>query len=240
MKVAIFTSGYLRTFFYVFRQNIELISKKLGNCEIDVYYSFWDKNHRSNIINDPWCYKVEDTNLDEVNQEKIESYLLSFGVNKVRGEIEPFSVSEQIMSNSVFSKEKSKLSSQYYKIHRVAKKYFTDEYDLYLTLRPDVVINDFISVDYIKNINLQNSIVVNQYYWYNAVYDKRDCNEYIWLSTKNNFIDSNSQYKNLNQLVKQSFDLHGEAITAQHFNNLFSDKKISSINVFNFDYRVFR
>lgn len=56
MKICLFSSGYVRTLFYGFHENIELIKSTLPDCKIDVCYSFfWYQNHSSDRIIDPWC-----------------------------------------------------------------------------------------------------------------------------------------------------------------------------------------
>ena len=59
MKIAIFVSGHVRTLFYKFHENLDLIREKVGSCDIDVYYSFWDDYSRSDVMNDDWHIKVE-------------------------------------------------------------------------------------------------------------------------------------------------------------------------------------
>ena len=61
MKIALFTSGFLRTFRYQFAQNFDIIRRDIGDCEIDLFYSFWSKNNRSDRINDDWHSKISDT-----------------------------------------------------------------------------------------------------------------------------------------------------------------------------------
>lgn len=41
MKICLFSSGYVRTLFYGFHENIELIKSTLPDCKIDVCYSFF-------------------------------------------------------------------------------------------------------------------------------------------------------------------------------------------------------
>ena len=57
MKIALFTSGHVRTLFYGFHENISLIKERVPDCEVDVFYSFWDDYSRSNKINDAWHSK---------------------------------------------------------------------------------------------------------------------------------------------------------------------------------------
>ena len=233
MRVAIFTSGYLRTFRYQFENNFDIIRRDLGNCEIDLFYSFWSKNHRSDRINDDWHSKIPDTCFDNVDKKKIDEYLIDSSVTYFEGEIEDYDLSESVMRSCSFSEEKKRLASQYYKINRVATQFFNPGYDLYVTLRPDVLINKFIPRE--AALNIGKSIIVNENYWYNAKFNGTECNEYVWISTEDNFLESTSQYSNLERIKQQIPDVHGEAITAQHFKNIGND-----IKTFNFDYRVFR
>tara|TARA_Y100000004_G_scaffold69196_1_gene77691 strand:- start:826 stop:1527 length:702 start_codon:yes stop_codon:yes gene_type:complete len=233
MRVAVFTSGYLRTFRYQFESNFDIIRRDLGNCEIDLFYSFWSKNHRSDRINDDWHSKIPDTCFDNVDKKKIDEYLIDSSVTHFEGEIEDYNLSESIIRSSSFPEEKKRLASQYYKVNRVATEFFNPGYDLYVTLRPDVLLNKFISRE--EALNIGKSIIVNENYWYNAKFNGTECNEYIWISTEENFLESNSQYCNLEKIRQQIPHIHGEAITGQHFKNIGKD-----IKTFNFDYRVFR
>ena len=58
MKIALFTSGHVRTLFYKFHENISLIKERVPGCEVDVFYSFWDDYSRSNKINDEQELKI--------------------------------------------------------------------------------------------------------------------------------------------------------------------------------------
>jgi|LauGreDrversion4_2_1035121.scaffolds.fasta_scaffold02208_14 hypothetical protein len=239
MKICLFTSGYVRTLFYGFHKNIEVIKKQIPDSSIDIFYSFWDQNSYSNQINDPWHYKVEENKTD-ITQEKLNQYFYSIGFEKVLGDIESFSISEKVINESPFASHKKKLSSQYYKVYNVAKRYFSDKYDLYLTIRPDVIIQEFLSEKQINDLNYEKGIIVNENYWYNALYKGLDCNEYVWASTKDTFMSSNSQFLFLEKIIHQIRDHYGEIITGQHFRNLLSSGKIYKIETFNFDYRVVR
>lgn len=236
MKICLFTSGYVRTLSYGFHKNIELIKTVYPDSEIDICYSFWDQNHLSDRINDPWHYKIQNYDFGEIRKDKIDQYFSSIGANKILGDIESFFVSEKIIQESIFPEEKRRLSSQYYKIYSVAERYFSKGYDLYVTIRPDIILQRFP-----KSSNLKfNNVIVNKNYWYNALYKRSDCNEYVWISNENSFIKSNSQYLHLKQLIAQVQDCYGEIITGTHFNNLLSSGDISNIDIFDFDYRVIR
>ena len=144
------------------------------------------------------------------------------------------------MEKSLFSDHKKRLASQYYKVYKVASTYFSDDYDLYLTIRPDVILQEFLSDEMIINLNSKKGIVINENYWYNALYKGLDCNEYMWASVKDTFIPSNNQFLYLNELINQVHDHYGEIITGKHFNNMLASRQISNIETFNFDYRVAR
>jgi len=243
MKICLFTSGYLRTLYHGFHKNADIIRSKIPNCKLDICYSFWNVNHRSDAINDPWHYKV-DAAFESVDKKEIEQYFLDIGFSNVKGEIEPFSFSEEIMNNNNLPESRKVLSSQYWKIYNVAEKFFSDEYDFYLTIRPDAIINNFLDEERIFNLNLNKSIVVNERYWYDTHYDGINCNEYVWGSTKDTFINSNNQFLYLNSLVDEVHTMcslcYGEIITGTHFKNMKNAQKISTIETFNFDYRIAR
>ena len=240
MRICLFTSGYVRTLFHGFHKNIELIQSKIPNSSVDICYSFWDQNDYSDNINDPWHYVVGSDKINVIDKNQIDNYLYNIGFGKVSGEIEPFFISEIIMEKSLFSDHKKRLASQYYKVYKVASTYFSDDYDLYLTIRPDVILQEFLSDEMIINLNSKKGIVINENYWYNALYKGLDCNEYMWASVKDTFIPSNNQFLYLNELINQVHDHYGEIITGKHFNNMLASRQISNIETFNFDYRVAR
>lgn len=240
MRICLFTSGYVRTLFHGFYKNIELIQKKIPNSSVDICYSFWDKNEYSDSINDPWHYVVENDKVDIIDKNQIDNYLYNIGFEKVSGEIEPFFISERVMEKSSFPDHKKRLASQYYKVHKVASTFFSDDYDLYLTIRPDVILQEFLSEEMICDLNSKKGIVVNENYWYNALYKGLDCNEYMWASVKDTFISSNNQFLHLDELVNQVHDYYGEIVTGKHFSNMLSSGKIDNIETFNFDYRIAR
>jgi hypothetical protein len=240
MRICLFTSGYVRTLFHGFHKNIELIQRKLPNSSVDICYSFWDKNEYSNTINDPWHYIVKNDKLDVIDKNKIDNYFYNIGFSKVSGEIEPFFISEIIMEKSSFPEHKKRLASQYYKVYKVASTFFSDDYDLYLTIRPDVILQEFLCEEMIDDLNSKKGIVVNENYWYNALYNGLDCNEYMWASVKDTFISSNNQFLYLNELINQVHDCYGEILSGRHFSNMLSSEKISKIETFNFDYRIAR
>ena len=239
MKICLFSSGYVRTLFHGFHKNLEVIKQNIPNCQLDICYSFWDKNNISHRINDPWHYKIQDK-FDIVDKKEIDRYFSQIGFTNVVGDIEPFFVSERVMKNSPFPDHKKRLASQYYKVHKVASTYFCDDYDFYLTIRPDVMISSFLGESQIIELNQKRGIVVNENYWYNALYKGLDCNEYLWGSTKDTFISSNNQFLHLDHLVNEVHDHYGEIITGKHFSNMLSSGNISTIETFNFDYRVVR
>ena len=242
MKIAIFVSGHVRTLFYKFHENLDLIREKVGSCDIDVYYSFWDDYSRSDLMNDDWHIKVEYDQPD-ISVESINQYFLDHGVNHVEGEIESTDVMNEVLNETPFLPErngKNCLSSQYYKKFRVVEKYYSDKYDFYLTMRADVVINDFPLTDQIESIVGNKSLVVNYNYWYNEPYANRDVNEMIWCSNNKVFEKSNQIYLNQDKLSKQLSYHYGELVTGTYFNNLLKDRDIEEICVFDFKYRIMR
>lgn len=243
MNIAIFVSGHIRTLFYKFDENINIIKEKVGDCNIDVFYSFWDDLTRSESINDPWHVKANNYIQPEVDTEYINQYFKSCGANNVDGEIESMSVMDEVLKNTHFLPEnngKNGLSSQYYKKNRVVEKYYNDDYDFYIQIRPDITINNFISREEIEKIKTTKSLVLNTYYWYNEPYIGRDSNEMIWCAGKKSFKKSNQLYLNESVISKQLSYHYGELVTGIYFNNLVSNGDLDNILTFNFEYKVIR
>lgn len=241
MKIALFVSGYPRTLFYKFSDNLKVIREKVGECQIDVFYSLWDDLVRYNKINDPWHFFVESYNPPELTKSIIDEYFIKCGASKVDGEIESIELMKEIMEESPFNYQRS-LSSQYYKTYKVVEKYFNLDYDFYVRIRPDIIINDFPTKDKIIKMQNKKSLLVNDYYWYNALYKGDHVNEMIWASTKDVFHITNAMFLEQNNIEKQrgGGDGCGECHSARYFNSLLNSNILNSIESFNFDYRVFR
>jgi|DEB0MinimDraft_10_1074344.scaffolds.fasta_scaffold50888_2 hypothetical protein len=241
MKIALFVFGYPRTLFYKFSDNIKIIRNNVGKCKIDVFYSLWDDLSRSERINDPWHSRAENYEIKSLSKNLVDEYFINCGANNVDGEIESIDIMQEVLDKSPFLYQKS-LSSQYYKTHRVVQKYFDPSYDFYVKIRPDIIINNFPSESKILDFQNKKVLVVNEYFWYNATYNQHQVNEMICASTKDNFIEVNSLFLNQIELEKQrgGGDGCGEAVTSRYYNNLLSSNIVSSIEIFNFDYRVFR
>lgn len=241
MKIALFVSGYPRTLFYKFSDNLKVIQEKVGKCQIDIFYSLWDDLIRYDRINDPWHSFVESYSPRELKKNFLDEYFIECGANKVDGEIESIYSMEKIMKESPFHYQRS-LSSQYYKTYRVVEKYFNSNYDFYVRIRPDITISDFPSKNKIYEMQDKKTLLVNQYYWYNAQYKGDHVNEMIWASTKDVFYITNSMFLHQENIEKQrgGGDGCGECHSARYFNSLIDSNILTSIEAFNFDYRVFR
>ena len=256
MKICLFVSGHVRTLFYKFHENIEIIKNKIGDCQIDIKYSFWDdysvaKKQESDLfktwnrLNDPWHIQSENFIQPKISIDVINDYFLSHGINDAQGEIESTDIMNDVLSKTNFLPEsngRNVLSSQYYKKNRVIEKYYNDNYDLYVQIRPDILLNDFLDNNSIDIIDLINSktLVVNKFYWYNEPYIGTDCNEMISCSGKKVFKDYCQIYLE-EKNISQQLDYHyGERVTGTHINNLVRKSIIDRVFVFNFDYRVIR
>jgi hypothetical protein len=64
----------------------------------------------------------------------------------------------------------------------------------------------------------------------------------IWASAKDIFFETNSMFLEQNNIEKQKFDGDGfgECYSGRYFNSLINSNILTSIEEFNFDYRVFR
>ena len=243
MKICLFVSGHVRTLLYKFYENIDLIKNTLNDCQIDVRYSFWDDYSLGGRMNDPWHIQSNDFTQPKISTEIIDNYFLSHGVENVQGEIESTNIMHDVLSKTNFLPENSGrnvLSSQYYKKYRVIEKYFNNDYDFYIQIRSDVIINNFLDNDSILNLINKKFLVVNKFYWYNEPYCGGDCNEMISCSGKQIFKDFNQLYLS-EKYISQQLDYHyGERVTGRHINNLIEKSVIDNVLVFDFDYRVIR
>ena len=243
MRICLFLSGHIRTLFYKFHENIELIKSKIDDCEIDVVYSFWDDYSIGGSLNDPWHIKSDNFKQPEISIETLTDYFLSNGIRNVKGEIESTKIMDKVLLDTKFLPEKSGrnvLSSQYYKKNRIVQKYFNDDYDFYVQIRSDITIDDFPTVDLINSIIDKKSLVVSKYYWYNEPYIGTDCNEMINCSTRNVFKELNEIYLNEEKISKQLDYHYGERVTGKHILNMIQSGSIDNLCVFNFGYKVIR
>lgn len=240
MKIALFISGQVRTLFYCFEKNLEVISNAFENSEIDLFYSFWDTTERSNRINDSWHFRVEDYEKKEITKNNLENYFKRLNILDFEGDIESCDLMNNVIKNSPF-RDKF-LSSQYYKNHTVVDRYHKKQYDICIKLRSDILINNFLKEEQINEVINNDSLFVNKYYWYNALYTGVDCNEMLFVTNNNIFKTCNSLYCEQDELSIQikNEKQYGECITGTYFNNLLKTKKINKINSFDFEYRVVR
>jgi len=241
MKISLFVSGHPRTLFHNFSKNIEVIRQNVGECQIDVFYSLWDDTSRYDRINDPWHSYINSYEFKKLTIKSINDYFFECGADNVDGELETKCIMDLITEESPF-KSQPTLSSQYYKTYRVVEKYFDSNYDFYLRIRPDIIINDFLSREKITQDDNEKTLFVNENYWYEAKYNGICANEMIWASKKDIFLQSNSLYLNQNKIKEQceQGEIFGEHLTGRYFNSLVSFNIISSIETFNFNYRVLR
>jgi hypothetical protein len=227
MKIALYISGKVRTLFYGFHKNIEMLRDRYPECEIDVFYSFWDARDRVERINDGWHFRPKNYEVPEVTKKTIDSYFNSFNVKSI-GEVETSEKMNKIMELSPF--DQKGLSSQYYKMQRVVDQYFKSGYDLYFRIRSDILIHDSPPVTFFRD----DEVAINRDYWYCQPYDGINCNEMILVSTEKNFEIINRAYSDQDRLSKLK-EKYGEFITGNYLRSLNLNLK-----TFNFHYRVVR
>jgi len=245
MKIAIFLSGHVRTMFHKFDENIKLIRDKVGECEIHLFYSFWNDESRVDRINDAWHLKVNNYVLrkKDIKTKKLNEYFLKIGIDKVDGEIEDISLMKDVIDNTPFRPEysgRNVLSSQYYKTTRVVSKYFSPDYDFYIRLRSDILLNDFPVKEQILSIVDEKCLLVNEYYWYNKTYEGLDCNEMILGGGKKVFYQVSDIYSNQDKISKQLNYHYGELVTGVHIKNLLNSSILDEVCIFDFKYNVLR
>lgn len=238
MKISLSVSGHVRTLLYKFHENLHLIKNTLGDVEIDVFYSFWDDYSRYYNINDPWHYEAKSFSQPEITKNLINEYFLSNGASKVDGEIESVDVMNRVMEKSPFSLKH--MSSQYYKKNRVIENYYSDDYDYYVYIRPDLKISNFPTREHIEKNLDKKSIDLCKYFWFNGRFNGRECNEMIWCGSKNVFKQFTQIHLYEESISKQIDQHHGELVTGMHLKNLVNSGIIDTVTIFDFDYRVIR
>ena len=260
MKIAIYYSGCVRTLKHVVNDNIETIKNNIGECDIHTHYSFWDETDKPIDISDEWCvpvpdqygierrepgdvdndgmlleYKSQNCFFPVDSEEIIRSWFSESGSSFIDGEIESMHKSRDIIENSTFVKI-PKLASQYYKIHRVAEKYSPDNYDLCIRIRGDVRIQDFPKRDDVKN--LESYLFINKYLWPNGHSSLHMCNEMVWCSTSDIFLETCSSH--LQNIENIQNDPSGETVTARHFFKLISNGIVKNCSFFDFKHNALK
>lgn len=253
MKIAIYFSGCVRTLKYTIENTIKTIRKNIGDCEIYTFYSFWDLTDKPIDVPDIFCTSVPENGIDRhefggkseyrsenlfvpiISENDIKKCILNSGSDFVDGEIQSMDISKKIIEESNFTNI-PKLSSQYYKIHRVVEKFPPKKYDLCLRIRADTTINNFPKLEQL--INLNNFLFINRWLWPGAHSDLIACNEMVWCSTPDIFLDTCSVYNNKNS---NFYDVYsGEPVTANHFSNLINSGVVKKYDFFDFQHIAMR
>ena len=254
MKIAISYSGCIRSLKNVVKHNIEVIRDSIGDCEIHTFYSFWDVTDKPVDVPDEWCipipeeygidrfksreleYKSQNNFVPIESEDEIKKWLIESGSDFVEGEIESIDISKKIIEESKFVKI-PKLSSQYYKIHRVVEKYSPEGFDFCLRIRGDVVINSFPDSEDLSG--LESCLLINEYLWPGGLSNMESmCNEMVWCSTSDIFLDTCSVHLSDSEGIRN--DPSGESVTASHFLKLLNDDVVKLYGYFNFQHRALR
>ena len=104
MRIAIFISGHVRTLFYKFHENISLIKRKIPDCKVDVFYSFWDDPSEVGELMIPGVIIADDYVQQVINHDNIICYFRKCGGNNVSGEIQSVEVMKEVLKNSLLSR----------------------------------------------------------------------------------------------------------------------------------------
>jgi len=257
MKIAIYYSGCVRSFKHVVKHNIDVIRNSIGDCEIHTFYSFWDVTDKPVEVPDEWCVPIPEYGFDRFkdgpkgeleyksqnnfvpieSENEIKKWLIESGSDFVEGEIESMDISKKIIEESKFVKI-PKLSSQYYKIHRVAEKYSSEKFDFSLRIRGDVIINSFPDGKYLSE-NLESFLLINEYMWPGGrSHIGGSVNEMVWCSSSNIFLDTCRVHLPDSEGI--FYDSSGETVTARHFQKLLDADVVKSYAYFNFNHRSLR
>tara|TARA_R100001015_G_C4632428_1_gene195962 strand:+ start:1366 stop:2154 length:789 start_codon:yes stop_codon:yes gene_type:complete len=258
MKIAIYYSGCIRSLKHVVKHNIDVIRNSIGDCEIHTFYSFWDVTDKPVEVPDKWCVPISEYGFDRFkedptgelesksqnnfvsieSEDEIKKWLIESGSDYVDGEIESIDISKKIIEESKFFK-RPKLTSQYYKIHRVAEKYSSEKFDYCVRIRGDVMINSFPDGEDLSDPDLESFLLINEYMWPNGrSHIGGSVNEMIWCSTSNIFLDTCSVHLPDSEGIFN--DSSGETVTARHFQKLLDDDVVKLYAYFNFNHRTLR
>lgn len=259
MKIALYYSGCIRTLKHLVDHNIQVIRDAVGECEIHTFYSFWDVTDKPIEIPDEWCvpvsgdyghdrfenreleYKSQNNFFPIESEDQIKEWLVESGSDFVDGEIESIDISKKIIAESKFLKI-PKLSSQYYKIHRVVEKYPPEEFDFCVRIRGDVMINSFPTREDLDETlkNYESLLLINQNVWpgLRSNISNHFVNEMVWCSTSNIFLDTCSVHLSDSEDI---FDATtGEDVTGKHFLKLHNEDIIKFYGYFDFQHRAMR
>jgi hypothetical protein len=233
-KVALCISGHARTLLHAFPQSLEAIKSSNENCEIDIYAALWGgSDGRIAKINDPHHYVANMVNPPNLlNHDYLKNWFLSLNVSSAKVELLDNSQMPSLLEigKMFIGNVDCHLMPQYFSTKFCFDMVPDYEYTHIVRIRPDIVINNFPSLELLKS-----DLVTNVDAWYNDKAYQGFENEMIWIATQNVAKESASIHNRIIARVHPAGPTHGEAMTGRHFACMNCSK-----TRFNFDYRVAR
>ncbi len=243
MKTAVLYSGNIRTLAETIDNNIAFF--KSFSDEIDLYFSIWDHVGYIDHLNAPDYIKskrIIDSNI--LVDENFVLNIVPKNVNIKHVNIERFDFVKFDME--LINGLSNGLASQYYKMFDCFNLLDDSiEYDLIVRMRCDIIFNNTIEKNFLKELISNDKIIFNKYIWYQ--HEKTDINksinEMVWFSNMDNMkkacnIYNNSDEINLIISDRNMIDLnYGESVC---YMNLEVENLTKKISLYDFDYRVLR
>ena len=240
MKIAIMYSGLIRTLLYTIANNLECFSYG----DIDLYFSVWDYVGYSDAINSPdfiWSDRKLDGNT--IITEEVVHNIVADRTKIKKIKIEKYDKNKYLLdiTNGI---DNQNAHGQFYKIYDCFNL-IDEDYDVVIRLRCDLLLNNKIEKDKLKQLIKNNKIIFANKIWYNHSWNDKikDMNDMLWIGNKeltgkacgiyNNFDKINTIIK---ERKRQEIN-YGERIC---YMNLEAESMINNIETFDFNYNVVR
>jgi hypothetical protein len=243
MRIAILYSGLLRTLPETIDNNLNYFD----GCDIDLYFSLWDRVGYADQINAPDNIKGKRL-IDElkiVDEELVKEIMPpDVKINCIR--IELYKKAYQCQLNLINGLDHSGLASQFYKnwdCFTLLDQ--TINYDFIVKMRCDLLLNQQIEMEEIKKLVNDHKIIFASKIWYDYSWQKgiTNINDMLWIANKEMMEKACYLYHNVHKInaiiesKKQTILNHGENIC---FMNLEAEHMVDDIHTFDFDYQVVR
>jgi hypothetical protein len=224
----------MRTMFHALPLSLNTIKKENPDLDFDVYAAIWDSGDgRVKKINDPHHYVADVNVLDSmVNSEYITEWLNPLGgKSNVVQMLDSSQMNRHLQDGRrIIGDVDHHLMPQYYSTLECFRMVEVSKYTHIVRLRPDIVINNFPSIE---TVNFD--LVTNINMWYSHPASIGFENEMIWVVKPEFAMESASLYTKLHAGTHSRGPTFGEAMTGRHF------KDINCVKArYNFDYRVAR
>ena len=238
MRIAILYSGLLRTLPETINNNLNYFN----GCDIDLYFSLWDRVGYADQINAPDNIRGKRLLMEGRIDEEIVRKIIPPTVEINRLKIEPHKECQFDLINGL---DHNGLAGQYYKNWDCFELLNDEiEYDIIVKMRCDLLLNNQINVQDLAELTKEKIVFASKiwydYSWHTGL---TNLNDMLWIGNKEIMRKACRTYHNvdkINVLIKKREQMHlnyGEGIC---YLNLEAEEMSDRIHTFDFDYQVVR